>query len=425
MANLYEILGVKENASPQEIKQAYFKAIRKFPPEKFPEEFRKVRQSYEILKNTQTRQQYDHLNNYGPELKRRLTSGLTLLENQDFSRAITEFQSLLNEYPDATFIRHYLGLSFLYNQMYLESMMEYETLTGIDPSNRVFWQNLGRSQLGIGQSEAAIDSFEKAYQIDPTEAGIVLDYIEILVDGENYSRAEEILISRIRELNEGDFEMFVYLFPLVRLYGLQDSQDKVEATIAKIRENIPSDQETKNYVGLKLAQLAQLLFKTKLFHLAKQISLEAKEISPNNPLIQDLYEDAFERDSLERDLKHLYEDKDIPAQVKDLCHFFYDKSTTGENRDNWQNKVLEELKDVPKEHLLNAIYKIKTDYKHIYETNEDFFEYYISAELGGDSEQIKSVKDYCKKCGNNATESYLASHGGYCPVCFREEKGKS
>ena len=214
--------------------------------------------------------------------------------------------------------------------------------------------------------------------------------------------------------------MFVYLFPLVKVYTKTDDQGKMEATINKIKEIIPKDKETRNYVGMKLAQLAQTLMKGSSYYLAKQLSLEAYEISKDNPLLKGLYEDAYARDSLERDLHYIYEDPNLPQQLKDLCNFIYDKSTSGEDRDTWQTKVLSSLNEVSRGDLLKGIYTIKRDYKHIYETNTDFFEYYISAELGGDGETVKSMKDYCKKCGNNATQSYLTSHKGLCPMCYKE-----
>lgn len=51
MANPYEVLGIKPDASPGEIKKAYFRLVKKNTPEKQPEKFKTIRLAYEQLKS--------------------------------------------------------------------------------------------------------------------------------------------------------------------------------------------------------------------------------------------------------------------------------------------------------------------------------------------------------------------------------------
>lgn len=62
--DLYEILGVKQNASPEEIKHAYHEKARKFHPDINPsdsanESFLAVQEAFEVLSNTEKRKAYD------------------------------------------------------------------------------------------------------------------------------------------------------------------------------------------------------------------------------------------------------------------------------------------------------------------------------------------------------------------------------
>lgn len=65
MKNYYEILGISQTATEQEIKTAYRKLSQKFHPDKnegdkfFEEMFKKIQEAYEVLGNATERQKYD------------------------------------------------------------------------------------------------------------------------------------------------------------------------------------------------------------------------------------------------------------------------------------------------------------------------------------------------------------------------------
>jgi len=45
----YCILGVKQDAEFEEIRSAYLKLVREFPPDRYPETFRELHDAYEIV----------------------------------------------------------------------------------------------------------------------------------------------------------------------------------------------------------------------------------------------------------------------------------------------------------------------------------------------------------------------------------------
>jgi molecular chaperone DnaJ len=57
----YKILGVTKNASPEEIKKAFYKLAHKYHPDKGgdAEKFKEINQAYQILSNKEKRAQYD------------------------------------------------------------------------------------------------------------------------------------------------------------------------------------------------------------------------------------------------------------------------------------------------------------------------------------------------------------------------------
>lgn len=65
----YDILGVSKSASADEIKRAYRKLAMKHHPDKHggdDKEFKEVAEAYEVLKDSQKRQQYDQFGHNGP-----------------------------------------------------------------------------------------------------------------------------------------------------------------------------------------------------------------------------------------------------------------------------------------------------------------------------------------------------------------------
>ena len=51
----HETLGVADAASDQEIRAAYLAKVKEFPPERSPEEFEKIRDAYDALRDPRQR----------------------------------------------------------------------------------------------------------------------------------------------------------------------------------------------------------------------------------------------------------------------------------------------------------------------------------------------------------------------------------
>jgi curved DNA-binding protein CbpA len=55
----YSILGLERNADANQIKRAYFRLVREYPPESEPEKFQQIRAAYEQLRTPERRSHAD------------------------------------------------------------------------------------------------------------------------------------------------------------------------------------------------------------------------------------------------------------------------------------------------------------------------------------------------------------------------------
>ena len=57
--NPYQVMGLGSTATEQEIRRAYFELVREHPPERDPDQFKRIRTAYEILRDPARRAQWD------------------------------------------------------------------------------------------------------------------------------------------------------------------------------------------------------------------------------------------------------------------------------------------------------------------------------------------------------------------------------
>jgi len=57
MPNPFSVLGIAENATDAEIKQAYLDHVRRYPPEREPARFQVIREAYESIRTYRDRLQ--------------------------------------------------------------------------------------------------------------------------------------------------------------------------------------------------------------------------------------------------------------------------------------------------------------------------------------------------------------------------------
>lgn len=55
MKNPYKVLGVQVNTTDEEIRKAWLEKVKQFPPERYPDKFKEIRDAYETIGNDTNR----------------------------------------------------------------------------------------------------------------------------------------------------------------------------------------------------------------------------------------------------------------------------------------------------------------------------------------------------------------------------------
>ena len=98
--NPFTVLGLEETADDEAVRAAYLAAVRKSPPDRDPEGFRRIREAYEALQDHERRLA---LRLFGPPPLRLLRNSLTPCRRNDATSGLapgsTSYGRVVGEYP--------------------------------------------------------------------------------------------------------------------------------------------------------------------------------------------------------------------------------------------------------------------------------------------------------------------------------------
>lgn len=110
LKNYYKVLGIEKNATNDEIKRAYAKMIRKFPPEKDGEKFGEIGEAYDLLSNKEKRKEYDEENGYDDISQELLDDAIECIKNNNYETSIINLKKFILLNPENVVAKRYLSL---------------------------------------------------------------------------------------------------------------------------------------------------------------------------------------------------------------------------------------------------------------------------------------------------------------------------
>jgi curved DNA-binding protein CbpA len=276
--SLYERLGLGIDASAEEIRGAYHRLLRIYPPERAPEEFKRIREAYETLKDPDSREAYN--SQPDPKLRKWIDLGMAALGEKRYGEAEKYFKQVLIQAPDLAFARNYLGLSFLYQGKGMEAVAQYKRLIQTQPQDASLFGHLGHAYRMAGKMTDAERAFRRAIDFgDEDKAGYYLSLAELFLSQNEGIKAKDILEKGIRSDKRVDFEDLPLFTKLLEIELRKADLDGVNDVVNRIQA-IVEDDEQGRYVAWKFGALAQSLVEAEGFKYALILSLAARRLMP-------------------------------------------------------------------------------------------------------------------------------------------------
>jgi tetratricopeptide (TPR) repeat protein len=344
LENLYDILGISLEADEKEIKKAYVTMIRKYPPEKAPEEFKKIRKAFEVLINSNSRAEYIARLQYGSDIEELEKVANEAVDNGDYALAINQYKKILIIEPTMSFAKNSLALALIYNGQADEGIEELLELVRENPKNSTYLGNLAYAYKQNEDLEKAEENFIKALEIDSTDERNLSTLMDIYISKEEYLKAAQYLQKGIESNSTEDFREFIYYYEIVHIHTHDNDVEAIKETIDQVIKVMPEDEELKDYISWKFYNLANDLYKSSIFNLAAVITEKIMKLDEENRVIINLYEECIELDHLVQEFRRLDNDGRIIRELKHpiFCYLYRFRFSNKE----FEESVKENLKDI-------------------------------------------------------------------------------
>ena len=195
MEQYYAILGISKGASEKDIKRAYFRQIRLHSPEKDPEGFRKVRDAYEKLIQTNPEDEEASFPPVADALQKVFYDRIESLRANNRTVAWRDTaEEAHREFPATAYFHYQLVLAQIACGNYRKAITNAQELVKTDPKNKWYLEQLGRANFKNRYNNKALDAYLEAYKAGNRSLQFMKEYAELCKDRDYHDAAVKIVL---------------------------------------------------------------------------------------------------------------------------------------------------------------------------------------------------------------------------------------
>ncbi|MDQ7821156.1 MAG: tetratricopeptide repeat protein [Candidatus Eremiobacteraeota bacterium] len=391
--DLYRILGITGGATPEEIKYAYYASVRKHPPEKDPDGFKKIRHAYEILSNAQARSNYDSMERFGTEILQSFEEAVRCLDEGNYQAACSRYRHILILAPELDQARDMLAYCHFQMKEYEKAVQQLDMLVMGEKPLPFYLHNAARVRhhwaydllddkekpenllLADKLFEEALGFYRRAAESEPLNSEFFLGMAEILLAKKDYDTAVALAERAAAVTGKPDFQDFDALFFLCIIHLSRNNLEQVNRTVARIEGLVSDETELRSYVAWKFGRLAIDLASAYGFSAALEVARASVRFDPGEDAYGALVSHYGDVVDLESEFRQIPEGEDF------LKYFFaleLQLSTSKEEErplleSQWRD-LMKTLERMDPERLFHYAEKIKTECPTFYRRNRDLID---------------------------------------------------
>jgi len=281
-ADLYSRLGVSQSATAEEIKRAYLALVRRYTPERAPEAFKRIREAYETLSNSDARRQYD--SRPDPRVALLLNQASDAMKSHEYQVAEQAYKKVLLASPGLGWVRNLLGLCFLYQRRADEAIAQYERLLRESGADASIHANAGQAYWMAKRFDEAEREFRAARSAgDEKSSEYGLSLIQVIVDRGEPERADKVAIAESEAASPGSVAALEYSVKRIELALLLGRAYTIPSLLLRIQQSVSRDEQ-RSYAALLLAKMAARLITGEAFQSAEHVATVAKALQPTDAI---------------------------------------------------------------------------------------------------------------------------------------------
>lgn len=414
MIDYFKELNIQIDASDNEVKKAYFNMTKKYPPEKFPKEYRVIRDAYETLIDKSKRDAYI-LETFDIEIKNILNEGIDLAKSEKYDLAVLNFEKVLKKYPDNSKVKKDLAVCLMRGRNYKKSSKILKELVIREPNNIEYYKlliNIYGDNYDLKNLEGVL---KKSLNLKNVEVDFYLKLFEIYNESElrDYTKAIKVLKDGLenKNINSKKYKLYLKFLDLsdrldckddfnkgceaLNEIILKDNYEEVKSSILNLLDRILKEFHFKNGVGLTSTALVLIDEKKDMETLEKIMDLRRSFLE-----LSRLYEDK----SINEDFKKIVFYNAVSKFLKDDIEFNKDFERINQNFFNNLNFENDEL--------VKSIGKLKNGYRNVYlETRK------LSDKVLGRYSKVQKIKEE-----KNAPKEFYSNRreGNPVKILFRK-----
>lgn len=376
MKSYYDILDLTQEASKEDIKMAYFKLVRKYPPDRFEVEFMSIRKAYETLSNDKTRKQYDSINHLASDMKENYSLARTLMEEGAIIKAIKILEMMEKEDSTLLIVKALLAEAYLKNNNSGKALRIYEELISLEPNNAAFAGYLANAYLNRGWQKKAILAYDRAIELDSDNISLWLGLSGAYVKNQEYWNARNVLDKALDIVKDIEANTTIYL-ELIMLdinFGVFSS---IHKSIDKLAELAINNDEVKDNVAFTLSHLASYLMQRERAEDAKKTIEKAAEILPEDKDILQIKKEIGNFTRYIKEFHKLERNKKIKHEVAAIIAFEVLPNSDLGMHDETEKEAMTHFQEYTVlddyDKYKTSIKKLEKEYPDLYALKAEFF----------------------------------------------------